>query len=82
MTKRITEAERLDAIQKFINKKPTDGFVVKETKDKDGNEKYIVRRIDNRTQRQILEDKIKELQAKLAKININENDTPSVEQPE
>ncbi len=85
----MTESIRLDCIQKYINKKPIDGYIVKETKDKDGNERYIVCRIDNRTKKQILEDKIKTLQSKLDKIINKENeyinehsraDTPTIEQ--
>lgn len=48
MSNRLTNQERLNLIIDFIktNNQP-EGYTIREIKDKDGNEKYIVRRNKN-----------------------------------
>lgn len=77
MSKRLTETERLNIIKDYINKKEIKDYIVKETIDKDGDARYIVRKIDRRTQKEKITDQIDKLQKRLAKINNKENDTTS-----
>lgn len=77
MSKRLTETERLNIIKDYINKKEIKDYIVKETIDKEGDARYIVRKIDRRTQKEKITDQIDKLQKRLAKINNKENDTTS-----
>lgn len=78
---RIKQSERVDIIIDYLKGKQREGFKVIELKDKDGNERYMVRRIKpNRNEREVLESKIARLQSKLDKLNRTKDDVPSVKQ--
>lgn len=77
-SQRLKQSERVDIIAEYLRGVPRKGYKVIESKDKDGNDKYMVRKLKpEMNEREAITQKISKLQAKLDKLDKkvpNEND--------